>query len=80
MTLTCRETVARLWAFHDDALPADQQSAVAGHLGGCAECRSHFDHAAEFLSVLRGAEAPTGSLTTLEERVALSLAMVSAGE
>lgn len=76
MTLSCRETVIQLWAFHDDALSANTHAAVSHHVRGCAECRSHFDHAAEFLSVLRDTSRLTTDATepVLAARVTAALA------
>ncbi len=76
MTLSCRETVVQLWAFHDDALSADAHAAVSHHLRGCAECRSHFGHAAEFLSALRDTPrvTPDAPEPVLAARVTAALA------
>jgi hypothetical protein len=74
MSLSCRETVARLWAFYDDALSTADRLAVTRHLGECVECRSHFDHTADFLAVLRGG----GGLGAHDAEAALASRVVTA--
>ena len=61
--MNCHEARELSSALLDDALDADERSAVEAHLAGCAECRREVDRLRQTVALLRGAapaRAPAG--------------------
>lgn len=69
--IVCREAVALMAAYLDDALPPTDRSRLEGHLAGCPHCSEYLAQLRATIDALGHVEPDDLDEETLDELVAL---------